>query len=300
MKYYNYFPLVFMIAFFSCSNTFEKQVETSVHKQLEQFPESRLQDLYKNFFQDRFGPGHLIPDSAMAGNYLREELASYSGEYLPLVEEIGWEGNFVRVSTDVVKNGMLSSSAYLEAFVESANTTSETPIEAWKTEWNKILSVIDNMNLNLPDYEADKAKIQELIDSGKYAMHHSEAFEKAYEPHYRIIKKSIYEKQIIPNLSKQTIKKETVMEKIFCQSCGMPLESPEQFGTNKDGSPNAEYCIYCYKDGAFTQDVTMDEMIEHCAQFVEEFNKDSDKKLTKAEAITQMREYFPHLKRWQK
>ncbi|GHS99546.1 hypothetical protein FACS189421_10200 [Bacteroidia bacterium] len=200
MKQYNYFLFIFIVLFFSCSNAFEKKVETSVHKQLEQFPESRLQDLYKNFFQDRFGPGHLIPDSTMAGNYLREELASYSGAYLPLIEETGWEGNFVRISTDVVKTGMLSYSAYLEAFIESANTTPETPIEAWKTEWNKILSVIDKMNLNLPDYEADKAKIQELINSGKYAMHHSEAFEKAYEPHYRIIKKSIYEEQIIPNL----------------------------------------------------------------------------------------------------
>jgi hypothetical protein len=29
----------------------------------------------------------------------------------------------------------------------------------------------------------------------------------------------------------------------------------------------------------------MDEMIEHCAQFVEEFNKDSDKKVTQEEAV---------------
>ena len=26
--------------------------------------------------------------------------------------------------------------------------------------------------------------------------------------------------------------------------------------------------MYCYKDGQFLQDCTMDEMIEHCAQFV--------------------------------
>jgi hypothetical protein len=182
----------------------KEEVETSVHKQLEQFPESRLQDLYKNFFQDRFGPGHLIPDSTMAGNYLREELASYSGEYLPLVEEIGWEGNFVRVSTDVVKNGMLPYSVYLDAFIESANTTPETPIESWQEEWHKILTVIDKMNLNLPDYETDKSRIQDLINSGAYAMHHSEAFERAYEPHYRIIKKEIFLEKIKPYLSRST------------------------------------------------------------------------------------------------
>ena len=48
----------------------------------------------------------------------------------------------------------------------------------------------------------------------------------------------------------------------------MPL-TPEILGTNADGTQNEEYCIYCYKDGAFTGDFTMEEMVEFCAQFVE-------------------------------
>jgi hypothetical protein len=90
------------------------------------------------------------------------------------------------------------------------------------------------------------------------------------------------------------------MEQKFCQSCGMPLMVPEQFGTNVDGTQNPDYCTYCYKDGAFLQDITMDEMIEHCAQFVEEFNKDSEQKITREEVVAQMRAYFPLLKRWKK
>ena len=85
----------------------------------------------------------------------------------------------------------------------------------------------------------------------------------------------------------------------FCQSCGMPL-TDEVLGTNADGSKNEEYCIYCYKDGKFTQECTMDEMIEHCAQFVSEFNEGSGLKLTREEAIGQMKMFFPHLKRWRK
>ena len=38
---------------------------------------------------------------------------------------------------------------------------------------------------------------------------------------------------------------------------------------------------------------TMDEMITHCAQFVEEFNRESPQKLTREEAIGQMRCTFP-------
>ena len=51
------------------------------------------------------------------------------------------------------------------------------------------------------------------------------------------------------------------MEQTFCQSCGMPLEE-KLLGTNADGSKNEEYCIYCYKDGAFTGDFTMEEMAD--------------------------------------
>ena len=47
---------------------------------------------------------------------------------------------------------------------------------------------------------------------------------------------------------------------LFCQSCGMPL-TDEILGTNADGSKNEDYCIYCYRDGKFLQDCTMEEMI---------------------------------------
>ena len=88
------------------------------------------------------------------------------------------------------------------------------------------------------------------------------------------------------------------MEVKICQSCGMPMTKAEQFGTNKDGSHNHEYCIYCYMGGEFTADLTMDEMIEQCAKYLDEFNHDSDHKFTYEEAITGMREYFPKLSRW--
>jgi len=90
------------------------------------------------------------------------------------------------------------------------------------------------------------------------------------------------------------------MELLFCQSCGMPLKDAADHGTNVDGNKNEEYCAYCYKDGSFTQDCTMEEMIQNCAQFVAEFNKDSDIQYTKEEAVSQMKEFFPKLKRWQK
>ena len=59
------------------------------------------------------------------------------------------------------------------------------------------------------------------------------------------------------------------MEKI-CQSCGMPIENKNQLGTNVDKSINEDYCIYCYKDGKFIDDVSMEEYIEMCSNFSEQ------------------------------
>ena len=78
----------------------------------------------------------------------------------------------------------------------------------------------------------------------------------------------------------------------------MPL-TPEILGTNADGTKNEEYCIYCYKDGAFTGDFTMEEMMEFCAQFVEEYNKNTGQNLTREEYKGVLRQYYPNLKRWQ-
>ena len=55
-------------------------------------------------------------------------------------------------------------------------------------------------------------------------------------------------------------------EKIFCQSCGMPMTQEAHFATNADGSRNNDYCCYCYDKGAFKQDCTMEEMIDCCVK----------------------------------
>lgn len=86
-------------------------------------------------------------------------------------------------------------------------------------------------------------------------------------------------------------------EQKFCQSCGMPL-TDEILGTNADGSKNEEYCIFCYKDGAFTGDFTMEEMIEFCSQFVEQYNKNTGNNLTREEYKKVLSQYYPNLKRW--
>ncbi|AKB85297.1 zinc ribbon domain-containing protein [Methanococcoides methylutens] len=82
--------------------------------------------------------------------------------------------------------------------------------------------------------------------------------------------------------------------KVFCQSCGMPLEKDEDFGTNADGSKSNEYCNYCFRNGAFTQpDITLEEMIEQCSRAMDEYGIMS---LEEAKKLSQQN--IPKLKRW--
>ncbi|MCD8261441.1 MAG: hypothetical protein LUD15_08045 [Bacteroides sp.] len=89
------------------------------------------------------------------------------------------------------------------------------------------------------------------------------------------------------------------MEYIYCQSCGILLENSTQYGTHADHSPTSEYCSYCYQEGEFTEDCTMEEMILHCVEYLDEFNEGSRTHFSREEAIREMRKHFPTLKRWQ-
>ncbi len=86
--------------------------------------------------------------------------------------------------------------------------------------------------------------------------------------------------------------------KSTCQSCGMPLAATEHFGTNSNGSPSPDYCCFCYQNGGFTQNFSMEEMIEHNLQYLDEFNQDSEKLFSAEEARAEMKAVFPQLKRW--
>lgn len=85
------------------------------------------------------------------------------------------------------------------------------------------------------------------------------------------------------------------LEKIICQSCGMPMAETTDFGTNRDGSRNEEYCHYCYKNGAFTDEgITMEEKIEKNILMAEKMG------MPKEEAVDLANTTIPKLKRWQR
>jgi len=197
--------LIFSLMLISCFSAFGERkfhhaVKEAVMAEMKAYPKSTLKDFYKNFFQDKFGPGHLVTDTASAGKYLRSELASCTDIKGALYEQTGWQGNFIRVNLSVIKNGQISYEHFFDAFLESVNNIQKPTIKQWTNEWSRIEKIIRSMNLNLPNYEADKNFIDANLKAGIVQGEHSEVFVSDYSPHYRIIARKIFYKEIYPFL----------------------------------------------------------------------------------------------------
>ena len=175
-----------------------------VSRQMETYPQSRLLDIYKSCFQDYMGAEHLVTDRQRVKAYLDEELNTTTLEdLLPwLYEPCGAEGNYVRVSIRTVKEGIISADLLLDAFIRSANPGNRASLESWCDRWHDILGVIDTMNLNYPNYTVDKLFIDSILSVGKYAISHSPEYREAYHPHYRIVERNIFDREILTLIKK--------------------------------------------------------------------------------------------------
>lgn len=173
-------------------------LQGTLEQQLATYPESRLQDVYKSFYQDHFGPGHLISDTESVRRYLYSELSDNDVTYPFYYEFTGSEGRFVRVFLSAVADSLISAEELLDAFVRSANGFQESQTD-WSTEWKAILRAIHDNRVFINGFEADEPELTKAAQSNQ-AVHHSPAYNAAYHPHYRIVRRDIFEKEIKPKL----------------------------------------------------------------------------------------------------
>lgn len=126
----------------------------------QRYPAAEPQDLYKLVFQDLYGPGHLLTDSLAAVRYISREVGEMKDTTpFPLYEYTLCDSNFVRVNLILVKRGILSLEQLVSAVLRSAQ------------------------GMVTPD--------------PRYVMSHSTAFKAAYDPHYRIVRRNIFEREFL-------------------------------------------------------------------------------------------------------
>ena len=193
--------LAFVSVFFSCTNNTQEQArEAFVRTYFQRYPQATLQDIYKGSFQDVFGPAHILTNRESVTKYIQYEMSqveSYENEdYVPC----GWQGNFYQVNLKVIVDGRVPMDTFVEAFMASAQGIDTTLTPQFIEDWQWMQQSIRKVVPDLEGFEEDSTLLANLLEEGKYVVHHSQKFNDHYQPHYRIIRKDIFEEKILPKL----------------------------------------------------------------------------------------------------
>ena len=180
-----------------CGETLQRYMKT--------YPASDLCDVYKFCFQDVFGPAHLSLDTVKNIKNINEEIARFKTLNGPDYEYTGCEGNYVRVNLSLVKRGVLEAHSLADCLSRSSEPPNLMTIEEWKYRWGQLEKTLLHTTPQPGHFALDSESIEALLDRGGYAVHHSYSYNSTYNFHYRIIRRDIFEKEILPLIS--TVKK---------------------------------------------------------------------------------------------
>lgn len=174
----------------------------ALEQYMESYPEAHLQDIYKSCFQNVFGVAHLISDTQACVRYLESELEQLGEDdrgYC-LYEYTLPDSHFVRVDLHAVADGLVPQDLLVELLMESAATPAPMSQKEWVTRWQELKAAADALNPLPDEYEKEAALIDSLLAEGDYVMHHSRHYNAVYHPHYRLIRRDLFESRVKPLL----------------------------------------------------------------------------------------------------
>ncbi len=157
-----------------------------VRSHLVRYPAMQPADVYKLLHQATLGSEHAVPSRAMAQAWLVREVTQLPpGPTEPLVDTLGTDGRFARVHLRPFLAAGGSPDSLLDAFVLTA--------EVAVRDTAQLTCALDVVRRMVGDgtiaWAADSVErlFGAAAAAGYPAMHHSEAFEMAYRPAYRVV-----------------------------------------------------------------------------------------------------------------
>lgn len=144
-------------------------------------------DVYKFLHQSEYGPGHMISDDDAPRRYLERELSLVDSRKSQgmMCESLAGDPSMVRVHLGPFVQAGHDPESLLNAFVESANRI-EGNASAMARSLAAAVGWLETNDRQKLAVELDQLKSR-LEDRGYPAVHHSDPFRAAYDPHYRVI-----------------------------------------------------------------------------------------------------------------
>lgn len=165
-------------------------MRTAVEELLDGYPKATLMDIYKTMYQDRFGVAHILAEREVMRRYIAKEVALTSGECECYYESCGWRGEYVRVDLRAVRDGLIKAEELTDMLIATATLADDVDAAKWQEEWAAICEVCDDLIVGLDSYDSDLQTLSQLAIECQ-TVHHSDSYREAYNPHYRIVHRSL-------------------------------------------------------------------------------------------------------------
>ncbi len=150
------------------------------------YPQFEVQDVYKLIHQGVMASEHAIADPEQARAWLEREAGGLgSGLPDPVIDPISQDGRIARVHLRPYLAAGGDLEALLEAFICTANEQRGTKTEL-KRRWSLAEQMAEAGELEL-GAAAFRKFFSEMEQNGFPAVHHSEAYTRAYKPAYRVV-----------------------------------------------------------------------------------------------------------------
>jgi len=152
---------------------------------LARYPAMQPADAYKLLHQATLGSEHAMPSRAMAEDWLTRELSTLpAGPAEPLVDTLG-AGGFARIHLRPFLAAGGVPDSLLNAFVRTAQEARRDTTQLACA----LLAVSEMTGSGETGWSRDDVDrlLGEAQAAGYPAMHHSDAFEAAYHPAYRVV-----------------------------------------------------------------------------------------------------------------
>ena len=153
---------------------------------MQRYPDMEADDIYKLVHQAAMGNGHLFTDTASVRLYLLNEFDEVLPDTTePLIEPLSPDGRVVRMNLRPFKARGGDPEQLFEAMLRSSERFKQDPaaLENW---WTEIMGESEYGTI-----PSDRTTLQQLFDrmkaDGFPPQHHSETYEAAYRPAYRVL-----------------------------------------------------------------------------------------------------------------
>lgn len=182
VRSYTIFTCIILLSLTGCASPATPSFETLVETQMARYPEMEIQDWYKLLHQAAMGNRHLGVEDSVIYNYLLDEMERIEAKSEePLFEFISPDSTVIRFNLRPYKAGSGDPEALFAAMQKTWESVVPSTI-LFESYW-------EDLGKSTAPYtpEALQTFVTPYLQEGLPAIHHSEAYETAYKPAYRVL-----------------------------------------------------------------------------------------------------------------